>query len=312
MNNIEFNYYYSSNKHFKDYYFLLIIKMNNIYGTIGIMFLIKGPRKIIIMSDQHDTLPECSNKINIASWFKKKFNSSKILLEEVPREDNKLIELWQESPHTQELKKLYLDNPRIISGMDIRPFMIPFSWEVLEQMDTLNQEYNIDMIEYLDEIDKFFSLQNKFIMKNLPNYNVNILKDTLLGKHYLMIKDKYEKFLEELNNEQLLTRQVRYLNDKHNSKLSILNNLLDDIMEWYICAQIELYNDKSIIIHAGLAHTDKIIKLLQSHYKFEIKYREGINNMSSVHFGSRSGCTQLPLEIDKQFGGKKVFTRYIK
>lgn len=286
--------------------------MNKIYGTIGFVFLTKGNRKIIILADQHDTLPECDNKINIAIWFKKKFNSSKILLEEVPREDNKLIELWQESPHTQELKKLYLDNPTIISGIDIRPFMIPFSWEVLEQIDTLNKNYNMDMIEFLKEIDNFFSLQNTFIMNSLSNYNVNILKDTLLGEHYLLIKKKYEKFLVELNNEELLTQQIRYLNDKHNTKLSILNNLLDDIMEWYICAQIELYNDKSIIIHAGLAHTDKVIKLLQTHYKFEIKYQEGINSMSSISFDPRSGCIQVPQEIDNQFGGKKVFKRYIK
>jgi len=279
--------------------------MSKIYGTIGFVFLAKEYRKIIILADQHDTLPECENKINIANWFKKKFNSSKILLEEVPREDNKLIELWQESPHTQELKKLYLDNPTIISGMDIRPFMIPFSWEVLEQIDTLNNDYNINMIEYLKEIDNFFSLQNTFIMSNLPNYNVNILKDTLLGKHYLLIKNRYENFLEELNNQELLTQQIRYLNDNHNSKLSILNNLLDDIMEWYICAQVNLYNDKSIIIHAGLAHTDKIIKLLQSHYSFEIKHQEGINSMNKIGYGSRSGCIQIPLEIDSQFGGKK-------
>jgi hypothetical protein len=286
--------------------------MSKIYGSIGFVFLTKNHRKIIILADQHDTLPECDNKINIANWFKKKFNSSKILLEEVPRENNKLIELWQESPHTQELKKLYLDNPTIIPGMDIRPFMIPFSWEVLEQIDELNKDYDMTMIEYLKEIDNFFSLQNTFIISNLSNYNVNILKDTLLGKHYLLIKNKFSDFLEELHNEKLLNQQIRNINNNYNNKLSILNNLLDDIMEWYICAQIELYNDKSIIIHAGLAHTDKIIKLLQTHYNFEIKYQEGTNSMNNVGIGPRTGCIQVPIEIDNQFGGKKVFTRYIK
>jgi len=286
--------------------------MSKIYGTIGFVFLTKGNHKIIILSDQHDTLPECDNKINIADWFKKKFNSSKILLEEVPREDNKLIELWKESPHTQELKKLYLDNPKIISGTDIRPFMIPFSWEVLGQIDIQNKDYHLNMIEFLKDIDNFFCLQNTFIMNNLSNYNVNILKDTLLGKHYLLIKNKYEQLLDELNNDELLTLQIRYVNENHNNKLSILNNLLDDIMEWYICAQINLYNDKSIIIHAGLAHTDKIIKLLQSHYNFEIKHQEGINNMNNIDVGTRSGCIQVPQEIDNQFGGIKFYNQYIK
>jgi hypothetical protein len=80
-------------------------------------------------------------------------------------------------------------------------------------------------------------------------------------------------------------------------------------MEWYICAQIELYKDKSIIVHAGLAHTEKIVDLLKSHYGFEIKYQEGINNLSKIDFGSRSGCINLPKNIDEQFGGKnkKIF-----
>jgi hypothetical protein len=44
------------------------------------------------------------------------------------------------------LKKLYLNNPTIISGMDVRPFMIPFSWEVLEQIDVANKDYDIKYI----------------------------------------------------------------------------------------------------------------------------------------------------------------------
>ena len=178
--------------------------------------------------------------------------------------------------------------------MDIRPFMIPFSWEVLDQIDNLDNNYDIDMIEYFKEIDNFFSLQNTFIISNLSNYNVNVLKDTLLGKHFIILKNKYGDFLEKLNNEKLLKQKIRYLNTNHTSKLSFLNNLLDDIMEWYICAQIELYHDKSIIIHAGLAHTEKIIKLLQNHYGFEIKSQEGVNNLNSVGLGQRNGCIKIP------------------
>lgn len=279
--------------------------MSKIYGTIGYVFLTKGSRKIIVLADQHDKLPDCKDRINIAEWFKNKINSSKILLEEVPRENNKLIELWQGSPHTQELKNLYLNNPTTIPGMDIRPFMIPFSWEVLDQIDILDNDYDIDMIEYFREIDNFFSLQNTFIISNLSNYNVNILKDTLLGKHFMILKNKYRELLEELNDNKLLNQKIRYLNTNHTSKLSFLNNLLDDIMEWYICAQIDLYHDKSIIIHAGLAHTDKIIQLLQNHYGFEIRNQEGVNKLNRDRYGPRSGCIQIPHQIDNLFGGGK-------
>ena len=278
--------------------------MPNIYGTIGYVFLIKGSQKIIILADQHDTLPECQNKINVGQWFKKKINTSKILLEEVPREDNKLIELWQTSPHTQELKNLYLNNPTMIPGMDIRPFMIPFSWEVLEQITEPDNNYDINMIEYFKEIDKFFSLQHTFVISNISNYNVNILKDTLLGKHFLMLKNRYNDLLESLNQKNLLNQQIRFLNKNHNNLLILINNLLDDIMEWYICAQIILYYDKSIIIHAGLAHTEKIIKLLQEHYNYEIKKQNGVNKLNESKKGPRNGCIQISENIDELFGGR--------
>lgn len=278
--------------------------MSKIYGTIGFVFLTKGNKKIIVLADQHNTLPECDNKINIGMWFKKKFNTSKILLEEVPREDNKLIELWQESPHTQELKNLYLDNSTIISGMDVRPFMIPFSWEVLEDINLSDKNYNITIIEYLKEIDNFFTLQNKYLINNLSNYNYDILKNNLLGKHFLIIKRRYNDFLKDLSSKKLLNEKIRFLYNNYNTKLLSLNNLLDDIMEWYICGQIHLYSDKPIIIHAGLAHTTKIIKLLESHYEYDIKYQEGLNDLEYAFNRNRVGCINLPNEIDVQFGGK--------
>jgi len=280
--------------------------MSKIYGTIGYVFLKKDNRKIIILADQHDTLPSCENKINVAEWFKSKFKTSKILLEEVPRENNKLLELWETSPHTQELKKLYLDNTDIMPGMDVRPFMIPFSWEVLNQINVQSIEYDITMFEYLEEIDNFFSLQNSFIMKNLSNYNVNFLKDSLLGKHFINIKNKYGEFLELLDNENLFDKKIKYLNSNHYDKLLRINHILDNIMEWYICAQIELYYDKSIIIHAGLAHTDKIINLLKDHYGFIIHAQEGINSLANARYEPRNGCIELKTEINNQFGGLNV------
>jgi hypothetical protein len=93
--------------------------------------------------------------------------------------------------------------------MDIRPFMIPFSWEVLDQINNLDNNYDIDMIEYFKEIDRFYCLQNTFVISNLSNYNVNILKDTLLGKHFIILKNKYRDFLEELNNDSQLCFNFR-------------------------------------------------------------------------------------------------------
>ena len=277
-----------------------------IYGTVGITLLSKGVHNVIVMADNHDTLPECQNKINVAEWFGKKMGTSKILLEEVPRHGNKLLELWKESPHTQQLKKLYLENPDTIPGMDIRPFVIPFSFEVLDEIEESNKDYDMDMFEYLKDIDNFFSLENEFVMANLSNYNVNMLKDTSLGKHFIMIKENFEEYLQSLYAKHLLNKKVRFLYNNHFDKLETINDILNSIMEWYICAHINLYLNKSIIIHAGLAHTDKVVRWLSSHYGFDIKHQEGINEMIQSRVMKRSGCVNMPRRINVMFGGRTI------
>ena len=59
--------------------------MKNIYGTIGYTLLEhnKDKNKVIVLADMHDTLPSCNSKVDIAEWFKSKFSSSEILLEEM-------------------------------------------------------------------------------------------------------------------------------------------------------------------------------------------------------------------------------------
>lgn len=282
-----------------------------LYGFIGFVYLKNlNNLNILILADQHDTLPTCDNKINVAEWLKKKINTSEILLEEVPREENnKLIELWQESPHTQELKKLFLDHPKLIHGTDIRPYLILFNWEVLDETNISDTDYDINMIDYLKIIDTFFSLQHTYLISNLSNYNANILKNTLLGEHFLLIKNKYSIFLEKLNNQNLLNYKIREMILKYSNELLVFNNILDSIMEWYICAQIESNKDKSIIVHAGLAHTDKIVDLLKSHYNFKIKYQKGINSLNHIGLSPRSGCIEIPLEISNLFGGGRKLIR---
>jgi hypothetical protein len=76
-------------------------------------------------------------------------------------------------------------------------------------------------------------------------------------------------------------------------------------MEWYICACIENNKNKPIILHLGLAHSDKIIKWLQNLYNYIILSSQGINYMNEIN-NNIQGCIQLPEYIDKQFGGYKL------
>lgn len=278
--------------------------MKNIYGTIGYT-LLKNPntnKKIIILADMHDRLPECINHTNVSDWFESKINSSKILLEEVPREKVTLHELWENSPHTQNLKKLFLKNQNIIHAVDIRPYLIPFSWELLSDLKTsIDEYYDIKLKKYLRKINSFFILQFEYLIEKLPNYKIEKLVHTKLGKHFLEIKKNWKKFVE--NNHIYLNSKMRILYKDNSNELEKVSDILDEIMEWYICANIDLNSDKSIILHTGLAHSDKVINWLINHYNFTLEDSVGINKMDEIILKPMSGCVPLPDDVNNQFGG---------
>jgi len=274
--------------------------MKNLYGTIGYTILknTQTNNKIIIFADRHDNLPQCTNKINIANWLKQKIHTSKILLEEVPRDSVNLEELWSDSEHTQELKDLYLSNQTNINGLDIRPLLIPFSWELVTGTEL---EHMITTKKYLEKINRFFTLSNEYLASNLPNYSVEKLARTKLGEHFLLLKNNFKKILE--TNREFLYFTVGTNKTINLNFLESINLLLDQIMEWYICAQINQPNTKPIIVHAGLAHSEKIVQLLQYQYQWEKIKEKGINNLDLALESNMSGCMPMPVDIDKQFGG---------
>ncbi len=282
--------------------------MKNIYGTIGYTLLVdpKTNKKIIILADMHDTLPQCINQTNVSDWFKSKFNSSKILLEEVPRDNFSLTELWSNSPHTQNLKNLFLSNSNLIHAVDIRPYLIPFSWEILSDIKITNDDsnslnYDIVLKTYLVKINNFFSMKEKYFLKHLPNYTLDNLPHTKLGKHFLLIKKKWKIFLENYN--ELLNNKIILIYQNNKRILEDISKLLDDIMEWYICACIQVFSDKSIILHTGLSHSDNVINWLTNHYEYVISESDGINSMDEIMFKPMSGCVKIPTNIENQFGG---------
>jgi hypothetical protein len=281
----------------------------NIYGTIGYTILLNEITKknTIILSDMHSSLPKCENRTNITDWLKDKFLTSKIFLEEVPRDDSELEELWSDSEHTQELKNLFLKNPTLIHPIDVRPKLIPFSWELLTKTNKNNNiPINYSMKKYMETIDNFYSLSNKYFSNKLPNYNVEKLKHTLLGKHFLKIKQTYKNFM--IKNSELIEETVNSVLEKNINVLEEINDILSDIMEWYVCAQIIQNQNQSIIVHLGLAHSEKVIDWLENHYKYTKIHQTGINHMNKTAFEEISGCVHMPLHYDIQFGG--FFSNY--
>ena len=142
-------------------------------GSIGYTFLVNQNIQVLILADMHSELPYCKKDgVFISDWFKKK-QKSKILLEEVPRSQSQLKELWPSSIHTQKLKEVYLNNSNIIQGLDVRPELIPFSLELAFDKDVKS----VNLKKYLIFIDLFFTLKLKFIQDNLNYiYTTNFLK----------------------------------------------------------------------------------------------------------------------------------------
>lgn len=272
--------------------------MINIFGSIGYT-LLQNTHNILIFADKHDDIPDCKNKINMAEWFKTKFNSSIILLEEVPRKDTKLKPLWELSIHTKELKDIYLNNPSIIKPVDIRNLLIPFSWETVQN----TPDYNISISVYLKDIDKFLCMKNEYLINNMPLYNVDKLIFTNLGKHFLDIKDEFNQILKNLIKLNIHKQNIIYFVNNHIDILINISDLLSKIMEWYVCSFIHLYNNKPLIIHVGLAHSEEIINNLVDIYSYKIIETQGINKLNEIDNVNLTGCVQISENINNQFGG---------
>jgi hypothetical protein len=264
----------------------------NIYGTIGYtIFNNNNHHHIIVFADMHDSLKECDNNIIISDWIKNKFDSSVILLEEVERiNDMKLGEIWDESKHTQELKKLYLNNKNKIIPVDIRPFLIPFSWEI-------NKDTKITLFNYLLMIDNFFCVNDSYIKDKLKYYNHLLIKTTKSGEHFMALKHMYYNFLVKYNDYFHLS-----LNKINDNILLEINELLDFIMEWFICSNIDYNKTKPIIIHTGLAHSQNILKLLSHIYNYNIIHQSGTNYINNINENNIDGCVKLINQFSQLFG----------
>ena len=268
--------------------------MTTIYGSVGYTILKGKTNKVIVYADKHDDNMGCNNNLDMAGWMKTKFTSSNIILEEVPRdEESKLEELWPTSYHTQNLKKLYLTNPYIIKGSDIRTYLIPYSWEL--------DVPTVDLFEYVKKIDEFFSLKNEYCIRTLPNYKK--LQHTLLGKHFKILKNNFKNFLNKY--QLLLVETTNTIKMNNRSVLEQLNTILDSIMEWYTIANIDMTRNN--VIHVGLAHSEKIVEWLTRHYNYMIEMEHGINYMNRLS-SNISGCVNLSQEVNAQFGGTFGFT----
>jgi len=280
----------------------------NIDGGIGYVLFKYNNIYVLVFSDVHDGVSYCKEaSIQMADYFKSKMNKTNILLEESTQKEVKLKDLWPNAKHTQELKNLAnLNND--IKSFDIRPLLVPFSWELIE----VEPKYgNITLAEYLSLINNFFNgtsiLFTKYIKNDLnkiSNNNKKLEKKNNL--HLREIKRQYDLFKKK--HYKLMDVSLNNIIKNNNNILEKINDIISYIMEWYIILLI-LNSEKNIIVHTGLAHSSKLIRLLYW-YKFDPIESDGLNFFEQITNSEKieniHACIRLPNHIDDVFN-KKTF-----
>jgi hypothetical protein len=278
----------------------------NIYGGIGYSYLQNiindKPKNLLIIADNHSKLTYCTNYIKISDWLLNKTTTNNILLEEVPRDDVELKELFNDSDHTRDLKNIFLENSDLIQGIDIRPTLIKYSWELIE----LSNENTDNLKQYLELIDLFFNFKHIKIAKNLGKiYTLDYVNKSNLKLHFNEIKKDYDQYIIKYN--KYLDKSIVEIFNTNEVILEEINSLLNNIMEYFIISKIFMLKDdnKNIIIHCGLFHSQSIIKWLLKYYNYTITDSKGINNISEIpKINDNNGCLNLNMIINDQLSKK--------
>ena len=192
--------------------------MEYLSGATGYTILKKNNKKILLISDIHDGVNYCQkNSIFIDKFLENKLDNSQILLEEsINDPDLNLTELWPNAVHTTKLKILKENNNKVIPT-DIRPYLIPFSWQYAESNKEFQEIkiskylllfkkfFNKQGIVYLNYIFPYYEYLNTFISKKDKEIIYEIFKQIkkLFDEKYNLYLDKTLKEVIEIDEEYL-------------------------------------------------------------------------------------------------------------
>ena len=240
--------------------------MEYLSGATGYTILSKDSKDILLLADIHVGVSYCSKNqphINIRDFLinKKKYNQ--ILLEEsINDPDLNLTDLWPDAEHTRQLKILK-ENDKNIIPIDIRPYLIPFSWQLAES----NEKYKkITINKYLYFFSEFFNERGKVYYKFIfPYYEyISSPNKLIFRKIFTTIKNLFLKISNKYTNMTL-----EEIFKKDNNYMHSIDNINSLIMEYYILVLI--FSDKrDTVIHTGLAHSTRIKNILVEEFKFTI------------------------------------------
>lgn len=248
-----------------------------ISGSVGYVYLEKDNKKVLILSDIHDGPEYCtSDSIMIQDFLKMKSITNYTLLEEAtPEKRDKLKPLWTGSTHTMGLRDLVIKDKNIIP-VDIRPLLLPFSWELMNQKETYKL---IKLHEYLILVDYFFKGHGLVWKKYIEPYisKMDLKEKEKLISHLQDICNIYKQFIKDNPNNK-----IEYYYNNKTSKLKELNDIVSYIMEWYSLFLI-LNNPKNSMIHLGLAHSERLVFNLNQIYEYNIIEQQGVVKMKQIN-----------------------------
>lgn len=265
-----------------------------ISGSIGITILKKeynnGIKYILLFSDKHAEVLYCDkNSITITEFLKENMTKHQVLLEEVPRVNNvELEQLWSGEKHTMNLKNLYLENKYLITPVDLRPLLLPVSFELIDLNRYDFVEFTIG--EYLNTLDEFFSLEGIVFKKFFtPLINNLEIRRSGIDKFLTRLYNNYSNIKKRIN----LNKTVIYYLDNRYDILQLIDDIYGNIIEFYTLLHI-FQSYELTIIHMGLYHTSSILKSLTNDCNFEILYQHGQNKL--VDIKTNISCVEIPNE----------------
>lgn len=265
---------------------------------MGYTLLQLNNKKILLFSDIHDGVNYCSNVDSqfISQYLYNHSGKNKILLEEAVKDPNlKLKELWPDAKHTQQLKQLSIKFQKEIISTDIRPLLIPFSWELANSNKTY---YNMPLRKYLFKLGEFFNTNSSMYKKYIKD---TVCNDVKIQEHYDILSEKFH----EIKNIKNSHRTIGYFKENDLNLMYNINHLLDLIMEFYMYILIVCGTNTTYIIHTGIAHSSRMIDFFTQYYNYEIIKQEGVNEIKYIP-ESPMACIYLPTDVKDMFN-KKVY-----
>jgi hypothetical protein len=251
-----------------------------ISGVVGYSILINPSNNkiIVLLADIHDGVEYCNKhtekNIYIDQILNKLLDRDDLCveLEEVPREGLKLVELWPNAVHTQRLKKWFLENQTKILPIDIRPYLIPFSFQKYDLNILEDMEKNMKMDKYLQTLDSLFFLNNIPLKKSIVFFK-NIIESletkteqSGILKMYKILKEKYIGLKTQIKITNTFEETIK----ENKSWFEKLEELKLNIMDWY--TTLLLLRNCHHICHFGLAHYLNVKAILETNFKFKKIY----------------------------------------